>query len=89
MSARRREELAELRAARVLAMMRAKGHCECGGFNPGCPGYGSEAHHVVRRSQGGDHHPDNLRWLHPDCHRLVHANPAAAAAAGLLARRSR
>lgn len=33
---------------------------------------GTDAHHRVYRSQGGDDHPDNLAWLCRTCHRDLH-----------------
>ena len=33
---------------------------------------GTDAHHVVFRSQGGDDHADNLAWLCRTCHDREH-----------------
>lgn len=34
---------------------------------------GTQLHHVVRRSQGGDDARENLRWLCIYCHNAIHS----------------
>lgn len=77
---------AELDAAREERRRQARDWCE--GNTPACrPGAhrGQHAHHVARRSQGGAHTADNLRWLCFDAHQWVHTHVADARALGLLA----
>ena len=69
--------------SRFVVMGRAKGRCEAV-VADGCRRYGTDAHHVQRRSQGGTDDPSNLLWLCRDCHAWVHAHPAAARDRGLL-----
>jgi hypothetical protein len=45
-------------------------------------------HHRKRRSQGGQHTPENLITLCPACHEWVHTNVAEAQAAGWLVKGS-
>lgn len=75
------------RQARRETESRAKGRCEAR-VEGVCEGRGSQAHHILRRSQGGADDPSNLAWLCSSCHGHVHANPAWAYEAGLLARSS-
>ncbi len=75
----------ELDAAKRHVYARSNGVCEAMIVGV-CTYRAREVHHVLRRSQGGTDHPDNLVDLCPDCHRWVHANPAAAYEAGLLRR---
>lgn len=51
-----------------------------------CTGQAQAVHHVLRRSQGGGHEPENLLHLCNACHGWVHANPAKAVEKGLLRR---
>ena len=44
-----------------------------------------DAHHVVRRSQGGKDEYDNLVSVHRVCHRYIHEHVAEAKAKGFLA----
>lgn len=44
-----------------------------------------DCHHVIRRSQGGKDHPDNLVAVHRVCHRYIHEHPAEAKTRGFLA----
>lgn len=77
-------DLGELKNAKVELLMRSQGRCEGKGFSDLCTGYGTEMHHIVRRSQGGSNDPTNLAFLCAFCHRAVHANPAKALVEGLL-----
>lgn len=82
--ARARE--AEHQAAAKIRRERTRGLCE--GATPACPTWdhaGHHAHHVARRSQGGENTPGNLRWLCFDAHDWVHRNIEEARARGLLA----
>lgn len=87
-SAKRKLAEAELAVAREQRRRQAGGWCE--GNTPACrpgPHLGYHAHHVARRSQGGGHEVENLRWLCWDGHTWVHDHPREAAERGLLARR--
>lgn len=77
---------AEFRDARRAVLERAGGRCE-GKVNERCAGLAAHVHHIRRRSQGGGNEVGNLVALCLPCHEWVHANPAAAAQAGLLARK--
>lgn len=77
---------AEHRAAAQVRRNQVNGRCE--GQTPACPRWdhaGHHAHHVARRSQGGENTPTNLRWLCFDAHDWVHRNVDDARALGLLA----
>jgi 5-methylcytosine-specific restriction endonuclease McrA len=63
---------------------RSGGQCEA--RLPICTGTAEAVHHVLRRSQGGGHEPENLLHLCNSCHQWVHANPAKAVEKGLLRR---
>lgn len=73
-------------SAREAVRARAKGWCEIR-VSGVCAGKGTEAHHRLRRSQGGPDHPDNLAWSCDACHRHVHDNPEWAYRLGWLLRR--
>lgn len=86
-SAKRRAEERALRLAQADTLVRSKGRCEAipRGLEHLCTGLGTEYHHVLPRSRGGQHHPDNLVHLCLTAHRLVHAQPDRARRLGLLA----
>jgi len=76
---RRRKARPDLDAAREVVRARAAGRCEA--LGPVCDGFGGwyyhgEAHHILRRSQGGKDDASNLLWVCPPCHRYIHANPS-------------
>lgn len=85
MSEKRRAGLATLIDAREQVERRARGLCEAN--TPACPigpHAGSQAHHVLRRSAGGGHTPDNLLWVCDAAHAHIHGNPAESMARGWL-----
>ncbi len=49
------------------------------------PGGALDAHHVLRRSQGGKDEVANLKSVHRICHRYIHEHPTEAKARGFLA----
>jgi 5-methylcytosine-specific restriction endonuclease McrA len=49
------------------------------------PGGALDAHHVIRRSQGGPDSVPNLVSVHRICHRAIHDNVAEAKLRGFLA----
>lgn len=49
------------------------------------PGGALDAHHVLRRSQGGKDVVENLVSVHRICHRTIHENPTEAKRRGFLA----
>ncbi len=61
---------------------RSKTLCEA--RTKACSGRGNQAHHVLRRSQGGSDRIDNLLWVCTGCHDWIHKHVAAAQAKGLL-----
>lgn len=69
--------------ARAEVFERSQGHCEAV-VEGVCVGRGDQAHHVRRRSQGGDDDAGNLLWICRPCHDWVHGHPATANALGLL-----
>lgn len=73
----------ELHEARPLLIERSRGRCEarCSRL---CTGIGVHAHHIRRRSQGGDNSLDNLLWVDAMCHDAIHAMPDAARQMGFL-----
>ena len=72
----------DLVKARLLVAERCQGRCE--GRTMVCTGNAEAVHHILRRSQGGKHEPENLLALCTACHNWVHANPQAAVDKGLL-----
>jgi hypothetical protein len=65
--------------------VRQRAHDGCEAAVPQvCRGHGSQAHHVLRRSQGGTNEPSNLLWVCLWCHEWIHRHPAEAKARGLL-----
>ncbi len=69
----------------------AGGRCEAFGLHSRhCTGSVAfrlgECHHVVPTQHGGRDEIGNTLWLHPDCHRDIHSNPAKATHLGLLSR---
>lgn len=75
-----------LRESKLVILERSQGACEAA-FSEHCTGVGSHAHHRLTRARGGGHDPENLVWTCSICHADLHANPAKADAAGLLASR--
>ena len=49
------------------------------------PGGHLDAHHVLRRSQGGKDEPGNLVSVHRLCHSYIHEHPLEAKSRGFLA----
>lgn len=83
---RRQEERARtLAAAADEVRRRANGLCEAR-FSVECRVRGSQAHHVLRRSQGGTDDPGNLLWVCARCHAEIHLFPTNAVRHGLLGR---
>ena len=52
-------------AIRKAVKTRAKGKCEATTHHPKCPGWGSDADHII---PGDDHSMSNLQWLSGACH---------------------
>ena len=77
-------DASELRAIRRALLERSRGRCEAA-FVLGCTGYGTEIHHVKRRSQGGDNSLTNTRFVCRACHVAAHNFPESAREFGLLA----
>jgi hypothetical protein len=67
-----------------VLIARSGGQCEAKGFSPHCTGVGNQAHHILRRSQGGSNDPENLLWVDNACHTAIHANPELARLSGYL-----
>lgn len=86
-SPRRRTRSPQLAKARLQVIARSGGRCEAA-VPDVCQGWGTEAHHVLRRSQGGQDAPANLKWVCSRCHGWAHANVAEAVELGLLAHRA-
>lgn len=72
------------RKAREAVRDAAGGVCEA--RCDGCTGSGHHAHHIRRRSQGGQDTVTNLLWVCRSCHDWIHANPAASYELGYLHR---
>ena len=62
------EKERQLREARRFVKARDKGKCRC------CGKPGRDVHHLMFRSQGGDHDPNNLALLCQRCHEDIHAH---------------
>jgi hypothetical protein len=64
----------------------ARGYCEVQSEH--CNGRPEHVHHILKRSQGGSHAPDNLLYVCRPCHLVaVHGNEAEAYKRGWLRRR--
>lgn len=63
---------------------RALGVCEARTVR--CDRFGTQAHHIRRRSQGGTDTPANLLWVCGPCHAHIHDNPAEAYEQGWMTR---
>ena len=83
-SDKKRRQMKAYAESVAVIVQRSGGHCEADTFSPYCSGVGTEAHHIVRRSQGGTDDPSNLAWICSFCHRRVHEYPDAARLRGLL-----
>lgn len=64
----KREKERQLRQARAFVRERDGGKCRC------CGKRGAEVHHLLYRSMGGDHDPNNLALLCKTCHEDIHAH---------------
>ncbi len=73
---RARQASPAMKKARALAIERAEGLCEARWA--GCSAKGEHAHHIRRKSQGGEDVVDNLLIVCQNCHGAIHANPALA-----------
>lgn len=84
-TARRAAERDLLDAASEQVRRRSRGRCEVNA--PPCTTWATDTpHHRRLRSQGGEHHPDNLFDTCAPCHRYVHEHPAESYARGWLLR---
>lgn len=70
------EESPQLRRAKASVRRRSGGRCEV--RSPVCSGVADQAHHRLRRSQGGKDTPDNLLDACTLCHRFIHHHPELA-----------
>lgn len=74
LSDRQRTLNAEFKRTRQQRAEQAEYRCEAQ-IDGVCNGYGVHAHHIRRRSQGGDNGLPNLLWVCSSCHGWIHANP--------------
>lgn len=79
----KRRNAARYAQARAVVYDRSGGQCEAL-IEGVCLSRGDQAHHVRRRSQGGQDDPGNLLWVCRSCHDHIHAHPATSVALGLL-----
>ena len=80
---RRASEPVELTKAKKVVRQRSGGLCEAQVMAV-CTAFAMDAHHVLRRSQGGSHEPSNLRDCCRHCHRWIHEHVYEATQLGLL-----
>lgn len=88
-SAKTRAGYRRLVAARAEVVGRSGGWCEAD--TPACPEgrhTGHHAHHVLPRSQGGQHEADNLLFVCSLAHLWIHAHPQESYRSGWLLHRS-
>lgn len=85
--ARRSKPRPGLAQARRFVEGRADGKCEAR-CAPNCQRRGTQAHHMLMRSQGGTDDPDNLLWVCAPCHDQIHMHPAESYERGWLRRRA-
>ena len=81
----RRAADVKLRAAKEATRLRSEGMCEA--RTVACDGQASQAHHILRRSQGGQHDATNLLDVCWMCHSYIHEHPAESYENGWLRRR--
>ena len=75
----------KVRYQQARAEVQERSHSRCEARIPEvCRGWGDQAHHVLRRSQGGADDPSNLVWICHACHTHAHANVAEAVELGLI-----
>lgn len=87
-NAKTRKGQARLAAAKAEVRGRSGGWCEAN--TPACPldrHPAFQAHHILPRSQGGQHDPENLLDVCHLAHDWIHGNPDESRARGLLASR--
>ena len=91
LSKRKRTERAwaAKKATRVVLLeellMRSHGRCEL--QTPECVGDGSEVHHRLMRSAGGQDVPEHTAWVCQPCHGFAHGHPGMSYDNGWLIRR--
>lgn len=68
MSKKRASQRPDYDATVQRVFIRAKGQCEVVLDNARCPRRAKDAHHAVKRSQGGEDTPDNLLAVCRPCH---------------------
>lgn len=88
-NAKTRAGMDRLAAAKAEVRGRSGGWCEV--QSPACPlerHPAHHAHHVVPRSRGGLHEPENLLDVCGPAHDWIHRNPTEATARGWLGRRA-
>lgn len=83
-SKRREKELVVLSAAQHVVRKRSGGLCEARLIPHDCNGWAQHYHHVLPRSAGGPHSPENLLAVCWNSHRLLHDNPREARRLGYL-----
>lgn len=81
-SKRKLAQLVTYWRARRDVESRAGGRCEL--VTPACETTGTECHHLLPRSAGGDDSLGNLAWACPACHRWVHDHPTVSYERGWL-----
>lgn len=78
----------EYRTVWAWVMERAGWRCEVEHDGTRCENRATQAHHVLRRSQGGADDPSNLLATCAVCHHHIHAHPEWAYQRGYLRRSS-
>jgi hypothetical protein len=88
MSQRKQDDRAWFEASKEIIRKRSGGQCEWRyvvyGTREICTQVGTDAHHIVRQSQGHDHSPENLKWFCREHHDWCHKNISTARMLGYL-----
>ncbi len=83
-SAKQERGAADLADAQMHVYWRSGGRCEAVEIIHDCTGRGEHYHHILARSAGGKHEPENLLYVCFSAHLVIHSQPRLARECGYL-----